>query len=138
MFLRLGKYLVETPDPVNEEERVKANAMIESFVIHLRNLIAFLYSEQVETKDVIGANFFRDPVVWYQRRPPISRLLKKARERSHKEVVHLTTDRIADKVPEKDWPIPALTNEIKRLMRLFVNLASTDRLDPSIKELLNN
>ncbi len=137
MFLRLGQYLIETPDPGNEQERVIDNALVESFVIHLRNLISFLYSEKVESKDIIAADFFRDVNVWYQRRQTISQSLKKARERSHKEVVHLTTDRIAEKTPEKEWPVSKLIGEIRRLMRLFADLASPERLDPSIRELLS-
>ncbi len=128
---------METPDPTNEHEKVLANAMVESYVIHLRNLISFLYSEKVESKDIIAADFFEDIKVWYQKRPAISQGLKKARERSHKEVVHLTTDRIAEQVPEKEWPVSKLIGEVKRLMRLFANLASPERLDPSVKELLS-
>ena len=137
MFLRTGQYLVDTPDPTNEAERVLENAMVESFVIHLRNLISFLYSERVESKDIVAADFFQDANAWYQRRPTISQSLKKARERSHKEVVHLTTDRIAEKTPEKEWPVSKLVGEIQRLMRLFANLASPQRLDRSVNELLS-
>jgi hypothetical protein len=52
-------------------------------------------------------------------------------------VVHLTTDRIAGKPPEKRWPIADLTQEIRELMTLFSHSASPARLSPSIKELLS-
>lgn len=136
MFLRLGQYIIEEPPPKNEDETVMHNAVIESFVIHLRNLIAFLYSVRVQTKDIIAADYFNDASEWYEKRPPISRELRIARERSHKEVIHLTTERIYGASPQKRWPIAALVREIKALMELFAALASPDRLDPRIRQLL--
>lgn len=136
MFLRLGQYLMGAPPSGDEQERVVRNAVIESFVIHLRNLIAFLYSVRVQTKDIIAADYFRDPNDWYTKRPPISRELRIARERSHKEIIHLTTERIAGTPPQKGWPIPALVREIKELMRLFAALASAERMDPTIQEVI--
>lgn len=136
MFLRLGQYLMEAPQPSDDQERVLRNAVIESFVIHLRNLIAFLYSVRVQTKDIIAADYFRDANEWYTKRPPISRELRIARERSHKEIIHLTTERISGTPPQKGWPIPALLREIKALMGLFAALASTERMDPKIQTLI--
>ena len=137
MFLRLGQYLTESPHPKDEQERVLNNAVVESFVIHLRNLIAFLYSVRVQSKDVIAADYFIDPNEWYEKRPSISRELRTARERSHKEVIHLTTDRISGTPPEKRWPILALMREIKDLMTLFAKLASPERIHPSLREFLS-
>lgn len=137
MFLRLGQYLTEAPPSKGEQEVVIHNAVIESFVIHLRNLIAFLYSVRVQTKDVIAADYFRDPSDWYKKRPPISRELRVARERSHKEVIHLTTERISGASPQKRWPVATLVREIKSLMGLFASLASPDRLDQTIHQLID-
>jgi hypothetical protein len=136
MFLRLGEYLIKAEAPVSEQGRVTANAMIESFVIHLRNLITFLYSERLESKDVIAADFYEDPDEWLRRRPLISPALRRARTRSHREVVHLTTERIAGRPPEKVWPIAMLMQEIQELMTLFCAAASPDKLHPSIRDLL--
>jgi hypothetical protein len=136
MFLQLGEYLRHAPAPKDERQLVIHNAVVESFVIHLRNLISFLYSMRVQTKDIIAADYFQDVSVWYERRPPISRELRIARERSHKEVIHLTTDRIAGTSPQKRWPTEALVREIKTVMELFTSLASPDRLDPRVRLLL--
>lgn len=136
MFLRLGQYLMEAPQPVGDQDRVIRNAVIESFVIHLRNLIAFLYSVRVQTKDIIAADYFRDADDWYAKRPQISRELRVARERSHKEIIHLTTERISGTPPQKGWPVTALVREIKELMRLFAELASAERVDPAIQRVI--
>jgi len=134
MFLRLGQYLAEAPPSKGEQDVVIHNAVIESFVIHLRNLIAFLYSVRVQTKDVIAADYFRDPSDWYKKRPPISRELRVA---PPQEVIHLTTERISGASPQKRWPVAALVREIKFLMGLFASLASSDRLDPAIHQLID-
>jgi hypothetical protein len=136
MFLRLGYHLIKAPEPKNEQEQVLTNAFVESFVIHLRNLTSFIYSERIESKDIIAVDFVRDPGEWYQKRPAISKALKRARERSHKEVVHLTIGRIAGAPPEKHWPVSTLMREMRGLMKQFADLASPQRLDPSVKELL--
>ena len=136
MFLRLGQYLSEVSPPKGEQETVLHNAVVESFVIHLRNLIAFLYSVRVQTKDIIAADYFRDANEWYKQRPPMSRELRIARERSHKEVIHLTTERISGAPPQKRWPVAALVREITALMELFASLASPDRLDRTIHQLV--
>lgn len=137
MFLRLGQYLMESPQPGDDQGRVIRNAVIESFVIHLRNLIAFLYSVRVQTKDIIAADYFLDAGNWYTKRPPISRELRVARERSHKEIIHLTTERISGTPPQKGWPVSALVREIKQLMGSFADLASTERLDPAIQKVIS-
>jgi hypothetical protein len=137
MLLRLGEYFIKAEDPVREWGRVMANAMIESFVIHLRNLITFLYSERLESKDVMAADFFDDPEEWLRKRPLMSPNLRRARTRSHREVVHLTTDRIAGTPPKKMWPVRILVQEIQELMTLFCDSASPAKLHPSIKDLLS-
>ncbi len=136
MFLRLGQYFPQIPDPQNEQEVVVANALVEAFVVHLRNLIGFLYPDKIASLDVIAADFFLDADIWEQIRPQISRTLQEARDRAHREIAHLTTARIFGKPPKKVWPVSGLIAEVKVLMKLFVDHASSHRLHPSVKELL--
>ncbi len=135
MFLRLGDFL-PAPYPENEQEKVVNNALIEAFVVHLRNLIGFLYPDKVASLDIIAEDFFSDPDTWELIRPQISRSLVEARDRAHREIAHLTTARISGTPTKKAWPIPALIAELKVLMRLFVDHASSQRLHASVKELL--
>lgn len=40
------------------------NVVLESWAMHLRNLIEFLHSERPQDTDVIAADFFSDPAEW--------------------------------------------------------------------------
>lgn len=137
MFLRLGQYLPEVPSYQNEQEKVFGNALIESFVVHLRNLIGFLYPDKVASLDVIAEDYFTDAEIWEQIRPQISRSLQEARDRAHREIAHLTTARISGTPPKKAWPIQALVAELKVLMKLFSDHASSQRLHPAVRDLLS-
>ena len=112
------------------------NIMIESCVLHLRNLIDFLYLDKPKPSDVIAADFFRQNE-WNSLRPTISAVLEAARIRANKEMAHLTTDRIAGTTVEKAWNFIDLAVEIKSLMRLFAENALSERISPIIPSLLN-
>lgn len=79
MFLRMGQYLMGLREPQSEQEQVVKNVFIEAFVLHLRNLIAFLHPQMVKPDDIIAGDFFQDPNAWEQIRPPISNTIEKAR-----------------------------------------------------------
>ncbi len=136
MLLRLGECL-PAPDARNEQEKVFYNALIEAFVVHLRNLIGFLYPDKVGTLDVIAEDFFTDPTAWEEIRPRISRSLQEARDRAHREIAHLTTARITGNPPQKAWPFAPLIAEVRVLMKLFSDHASAQRLHSSVRNLLS-
>jgi hypothetical protein len=104
-----------------------SNALIESFVVHLRNVTNFLYLDKPKATDVVAADSF-DPGVWTSLRPAISATLKNARVRANKEVAHLTTDRISGSPPRKAWDFGGLGTEMRSLTRLFVKNALASRL----------
>jgi hypothetical protein len=60
MFRAVGQALI-TPLQMSQPLR---NALIESFAIHLRNLIDFFYPAQIQADDVFAAEFFDDPHEW--------------------------------------------------------------------------
>lgn len=117
-------------------EIVANNVYTESFVIHLRNLIQFLYPQRTKENSVIAEDFFVDPMVWKRIRPKMSKTLKDARERSHRELAHLTTDRLKVTPATKRWPFISLAKEIKDLIERFGSSASSIRLDPSVNKLI--
>lgn len=111
------------------------NIIVESCVMHLRNLIDFLYLNKPQRSDVIAADFFRQ-TEWNNLRPKISAVLETARIRANKEMAHLTTDRIAGTSAEKAWNFIDLAAEIKSLMQLFAENALATRISPIIFALL--
>jgi hypothetical protein len=114
MFCTVGQALTA---PLQMTEALR-NALIESFVIHLRNLIDFFYPGQVQSDDVVAAEFFENSDDW-PNLSSISPVLSNARTRAHKEVSHLTRKRFAGTPPEKGWEIPELMCEMKAVLDQF-------------------
>ena len=134
MLFGIGEVLARSP----VASEIFRCALIESFVIHLRNLILFLYPPRNrKPTDVIAEHFFDRPDEWKKKLPPISAALNKAKTRADKEVGHLTTGRIAGAPLEKGWQARQLLDELKKRLKLFAQLASETRLHPNVKQLVD-
>ena len=103
------------------------NAFIESFVVHFRNVIDFLYIDNPRPTDIVASDFF-DPATWESIRPLMTSALDSARRRANKELGHLTTDRIPGAHPEKIWDFDGLANELRPVLRSFATNAKAARL----------
>jgi hypothetical protein len=109
------------------------NALLESFVIHLRNLIDFFFEPAAAKRtDILAEYFLLDPGCLGK----ISAALINARTRANKEVGHLTTDRHPETSPKKVWPVEALAREILRLAQKFAAGADRQKLDDSVVRLI--
>ncbi len=108
-----------------------SNVLIEASVIHLRNIIDFLYLDKPKATDVVATDFFASNV-WDSLRPPITPSLDAARIRANKEIAHLTTDRMAGSPPAKAWDFQTFANEIKPLLHLVATRALSSRLSPTV------
>jgi hypothetical protein len=107
------------------------NAVLESFVIHLRNLLDFFYPVGKPRKtDVVAAEYFEGNDLTPDF-PTESPLLLAAKLRAHKHVSHLTTERIAGSAPEKAWHPEPLMVEMALLLRLFTERALAEKLSPA-------
>jgi hypothetical protein len=113
---------------------VLRNVVIESFAIHVRNLVDFLYpGTNVKPTDVLADDFFpqgRRPDVF----PSLPPKLGAARERAHKQVSHLTTGRLNAADPGKGWPFAELVSDALTVLVDFVGQASPDKLDGSVRD----
>lgn len=97
------------------------NALVESFALHARNLIDFLWPEGAKTDHVMAEDYFEDPSTWKKLRPPLSTLLKDSRIRAHKEIAHLSYDRLRVDEANKAWRFVEIATEILSAFRLFQN-----------------
>lgn len=95
------------------------NALLESFVIHLRALSDFLYAKEARPDDVLAGDFFA-PEGWSKLRPVESELLKKARLRAHKEIVHLTYARLNVTPETKPWMFIEIANAMHSVLEVFL------------------
>lgn len=100
--------------------------IVESFAIHLRNLITFLYPYSKRENDVCAEDFFIDLNTWHKLRPRISTILEHAKSRADKEVGHLTTLR---QFGTPEWKVILLTDEVMPILKLFCEAADKVRLN---------
>lgn len=108
------------------------SALLESFAIHLRNLIVFFYTgpSNARDDDLVAADFFDSPSSWNPGTMP--RSLNDARERANKEVSHITYKRKDAIDPTKPWPVTALLKEVQAVAEKFATEASSKKLHPSV------
>ena len=109
------------------------NAVLESFGIHVRGLLDFLYAEKPGEDDVVAEHYFSTYQEWHNARPEISDYLRKARRRVNKEMAHLTYTRLSVGGEAKGWDVPLLASEIERVLKVFIELVPKDRLGESWK-----
>jgi len=110
------------------------DALLESFVVHLRNLIDFFYRDG-QGNDVVAKDFFDKPSKWSPRE---SKLLKNAHTRANKELSHLTAVRKNEGDPEKPWDLAALYGEIDAVAMDFADRASKIKVHEKVREFLKS
>jgi hypothetical protein len=95
------------------------NAVLESFLIHGRNLIDFFHPEGSLENDVVAEHYFADPMKWKKRRGRIPESLKRLRIRANKELAHLTYDRLRVPAEEKGWDFLQIVVDLESLFTKF-------------------
>jgi len=105
-----------------------ANALLESFVIHVRALMDFLYNDNPQPDDVIADDYFSSPDEWRNARPELTELLKSSKRRAGKEVAHLTYARLDVTQETKPWAFIQIANEISAVINIFLQRAPKTKL----------
>lgn len=106
---------------------VLRNALLESFTIHARVLLDFLFDEKPRHDDVVAADFFVDrdaPAHW---RPEMPAALSEVDRRVGKEVAHLTYARLELTDESKRWHFRQIAAELHHLLTQFAR-----SVDPSL------
>ena len=106
------------------------NALLESFITHVRNSIDFLYADNPKPDDTIAEDFFDAPEQWKRHRPALSSTLLQAKRRAGKELAHLTYARLAVTPETKPWPFMQIAREVVILIKVFIGHVSLDNLSP--------
>jgi len=118
------------------KNRTVTNALLESFTVHARVILDFLYaSESVKTDDVIAEDFFDSPSLWHSVRPEKTKLLGSIHKRVGKEIAHLTYTRQRITPEEKRWHYLKIHNDVAEVLRLFLEKAPQSRLDGRLLKL---
>ena len=104
------------------------NALLESFVVHVRGVMDFLYNDNPQNDDVVAQDFFASPDAWASIRPELSELLRKAKKRVGKEIAHLTYARLEVTPDTKPWPFVSIANEVSSVMQVFLKNVPKEKL----------
>ena len=124
----------------DEYAGIVSSMFLESFVLHLRNIIDFFYFEREDPKrrpkkgDIMAEHFY----VGMMRPngfPPISDTLKNARRRADKELAHLTAERLPSNSPHRGWNYVGLLKEIGERLDLFRRFCDPELLDERVANL---
>jgi len=90
------QHLINATDAISRQLPIHNGlryTVVESFAVHLRNLITFLYPYTKRDTDVSATDFFTSSEIWDSLHPKLSDILERAKTRTDKEVGHLTTAR---------------------------------------------
>jgi len=131
---------LSTVGPSNgKDSRIWAtrNALLESFTIHARILLYFLYSAKPRPSDVIAEDFFDNGSTWLQKRPAKSQLLTTIHSRVGKEVAHLTYVRLDVTSEDKQWEFVNIANEIGGVLEKFLRLVPDARVSDAFRRFIS-
>jgi hypothetical protein len=110
------------------------NALLESFLVHVRSLKAFLYDPKGREDDVCADDYVVNAEEWRRARGEVPDLLKKAAQRTGGEVAHLSTRRRLE--PDaKQWDVRELVQALVQPFCQFVAMTPAGRLDWRIHHL---
>jgi hypothetical protein len=104
------------------------NAALESFILHARVLLDFLYAEKPQPDDVIAEDYFNELSQWQTVRPEKTKTLKVIHKRVGKEVAHLTYARLEVTAVAKEWQFIQIAKEINAVFDAFLNNVAKNRL----------
>lgn len=101
------------------------DAILEAFAVHFRSTLDFLCNRGTHEDDAFAKHYVP---TWAP--PTLTPTLAEARTRVHKEIAHLTTERIA-REGNKDWYFINLAGEVKTIFEAFLRSVSAAHLDPT-------
>jgi hypothetical protein len=131
MTIHAAKVLSQPNNP-----QFVVNAFLESFTIHLRALIDFIWEpSNVRNDDALACDFFGSTKHWEKVRPDFPMELKPARSRTGKEIVHLTYTRMNVTPETKGWNIGDMTEAIVRVLKVFAENADRKRIGKALENL---
>jgi hypothetical protein len=107
-------------------------ALLESFAIHLRNLIEFFFFP-TRGEYVRARHFFDDPASWPDK---ATAEWTKLYSRASNEVSHLTTGRVDGNPAEKVWFTQEALKRIEPVAQEFAAKASDRKLHAKVREFL--
>lgn len=116
---------------------VVRNALIETFGIHLRLVVDFLYEPAREPDDVCAEDYVADVNKWKKARRALARPLKIATRRTDKQIAHLTFKRYRGSAPQKRWNPRSLLDLTRQPLKVFREHALNRRLHRRVRDYID-
>lgn len=109
------------------------NAVLESFTLHARIMLDFLYAtNKVQEDDVIAEDYFDNPSQWKGVRPSKTENLEIIHRRVGKEIAHLSYARLEITNEEKSWPFIKIYEDINNAFDAFLKNVAENRLNKKL------
>lgn len=106
---------------MTSEENIEGSALLESFLLHVRNLRDFLFRDSSNHKDdVLAVDYFILQEDWRKIRPPMGKYLNGLRERINKALAHISYTRL-DYRMDKLWNVEQIKNDLTLPWNAFLN-----------------
>lgn len=118
---------------MRQRGQVEMNILLDSFVVHMRNLIDFFYGHDFGGKALVLKDYmFQDRSIRKQR-PRKTRTLSDAELKADVQVAHISFERMrVDDEDSKSWNVIAIYQDIEHLMLWFWKQVDRETLDSSI------
>jgi hypothetical protein len=127
--------LCETADRLMNrkyQDTVAKNAYIESFVIHSRNLLDFLYDVGGREDDV-HASDYQNTTPWNP--PPKDTILDTwYPTRMNKHLAHMTYKRLTVPAADRNWPVKDIFPSIKVVLEAFFKWVLPTNVGPKLRQ----
>ena len=107
------------------------NAALESFTVHARALLDFLFTDNAREDDVLADDFLGGQRTWAGIRGDAPPILADVRQRVGKEVAHLTYGRLTVTPETKLWLFRDIAEAVEAVLRRFLGAVPKSRLGPS-------
>jgi hypothetical protein len=115
--------------------RALRNSLLESWALHVRNLLSFLYDDRAGVEDAIAADFL--DVDWATERGAKPEVLRASHKKASKEIAHLSYHRIGLTDDQRGWTIEPIFSEMVKAIRKFINLVPESHVQKGFRERAN-
>ena len=120
MFRETCDQLRIKPKPKTPPELFDYNLLVESLAIHTRILVDFFYCAGKDSNDIIAQDFMPGDKNWIEIRPLMTQILYDAREKSNKQLAHLSLWRIKiERDGKKGWDVYEISKDIENIIGKF-------------------
>lgn len=106
-------------------DKLLANMVLESYLVHARNLIDFFYPGTPYEDDIVANDYFDPPEAWTRSLDGAPQFLRTAKNRINKRLSHLAYKRLSI---TKNHQVGKIFDELRGALNAFLETVSHDLL----------